>query len=615
MATYPKIDRAKQWLDTSNLKQTNMPLWQVISALIDAVRLNQVATQEVAAESGGGGSSAGITELTTDVVAVGPGIAAATIQPDAVTTAKILDANVTYPKIQDTVLGDILLGRSATPGTVEEIELGADLEIVDTTLQIIPGGGGSGGGIAHDFLSATHPDTVPDSPVIGDLVRAVEGPGVTGEYYGFILNAPVVEDIQGFRMGYVGPPEAFIGNFFGYYPPAFDFVPVTPPDTLLAFEYTDFFIQSLLVEDIEGFRTGYAKTFDYLVGNNFGYYAPAFAFVVPPSPANPDAGALWERLPVGAEGDVLTVVDGVPEWTPLPVSQIPIVCPWETIPFDSANFTASGGVGPTWTVDAADVERMEYQVFSTPGDANNSVRIAVYLRNTTVGGTAPDQLHIQLPFNVIGEFAQIIGLQENSVAQYDCFVSYSGTTSILNIQKIPFGGSGPVFDTTADETFLSFEISARTDLEGCFVETAAVGGVPYVLPVETGTWTPAIGGSGGQSGQTYLMRNGYYWKLDKFVWVSGLVILSAKGTITGAVEIQGLPFSAQNVTNYRTSAAVNWANLNLPVNVVQGFMLPATSVLGLFYADGAGVTTVQQFIDADLLDTSVFGFGFGYLTD
>lgn len=467
MATYPKIDRAKQWLDTSNLKQTNMPLWQVISALIDAVRLNQVATQEVAEEASGGGSSAGITELTTDVVAVGPGIAVATIQPnavttgkiidDAVTTDKILDANVTYPKIQDTVLGDILLGRSATPGTVEEIELGADLEIVGTTLQIIPGGGGSGGGIAHDFLSATHPDTVPDSPVIGDLVRAVEGPGVTGDYYGFILNAPVVEDIQGFRMGYVGPPEAFIGNFFGYYPPPLDFVAVTPPDTLLAFEYTDFFIQSLLVEDIEGFRTGYAKTFDYLVGNNFGYYAPAFAFVVPPSPANPDEGALWERLPVGAEDEVLTIVDGLPEWAPLPVTTLPDQS-WQDIPFDAADFTASGGVGPTWTVASGDVERWQKQYSYNELGIPVAVRYALYVRATTVGGTAPDQLQIAIPDIIIGRFDIFASLQENVVAQFDTYVGYDDGVSTTSLMLNKVGGA--VFDTTAGETYLSFEISA-----------------------------------------------------------------------------------------------------------------------------------------------------------
>ncbi len=46
-----------------------------------------------------GGS--GITSLTGDVTATGPGAAAATIAANAVTTAKILDANVTTAKIAD----------------------------------------------------------------------------------------------------------------------------------------------------------------------------------------------------------------------------------------------------------------------------------------------------------------------------------------------------------------------------------------------------------------------------------------------------------------------------------------------------------------------------------
>lgn len=44
-------------------------------------------------------TSTGITSLTTDVVATGPGAAVATIQPNAITTAKIADVNVTLAKL------------------------------------------------------------------------------------------------------------------------------------------------------------------------------------------------------------------------------------------------------------------------------------------------------------------------------------------------------------------------------------------------------------------------------------------------------------------------------------------------------------------------------------
>ena len=60
--------------------------------------------------------------LTGDVTGTGTGTFAATIANDAVVTAKILNKNVTYAKIQDVSATDRLLGRSSSgAGVVEEI--------------------------------------------------------------------------------------------------------------------------------------------------------------------------------------------------------------------------------------------------------------------------------------------------------------------------------------------------------------------------------------------------------------------------------------------------------------------------------------------------------------
>lgn len=75
--------------------------------------------------SGGGGASGGITELTGDVTA-GPGSDSqvATIAALAVTTGKIADDAVTYPKIQNVSSTDRLLGRvTAAAGNIEEIPI------------------------------------------------------------------------------------------------------------------------------------------------------------------------------------------------------------------------------------------------------------------------------------------------------------------------------------------------------------------------------------------------------------------------------------------------------------------------------------------------------------
>lgn len=75
-------------------------------------------------------AAAGINQLTGDVTAgPGSGSQAATIANDAVTTAKILDDNVTYAKIQNVSATDRLLGRdTAAAGNIEEISVSSGLE-------------------------------------------------------------------------------------------------------------------------------------------------------------------------------------------------------------------------------------------------------------------------------------------------------------------------------------------------------------------------------------------------------------------------------------------------------------------------------------------------------
>jgi hypothetical protein len=83
--------------------------------------------------------------LTGDVTGTGTGSFAATIAAGAIITSKILDANVTYAKIQDMSAASRLLGRGSAGGAgdVEEIILGSGLSMSANTLSASGGGGGS----------------------------------------------------------------------------------------------------------------------------------------------------------------------------------------------------------------------------------------------------------------------------------------------------------------------------------------------------------------------------------------------------------------------------------------------------------------------------------------
>lgn len=461
MAEFPKVDRLKSQLITSGLQGKDPALFQIINTLIDFVRQGQIVTTEIVAASGG--SALAIDALNTDVVATGPGNVVATIQPDAITTTKILNSSVTYPKIQNTVLPDILIGRGMPAGVVQEIGLGANLQIVGNTLQVTTSGGGSGGGLSHNFLSATHPDTVAASPIFGDLVYAGTGTTFVGTYVNAVILNPVSENLAlgiygalylGFdNSGLIAPTSGAISIRSG------SLISSVLPQTWLTWDIIDAIILNPVVDanstGIWGYLNGLTPgQFPSGPGVNGAITTIPFTIIPAPSPTPTYSSGLWRRKAIGADAQVLTVVSGIPEWATLPV----VYYPWQTITFVAGDFTATGGVGPGWTVDAGDVVRWQYQQFPSAAGTYN-VRIALYLKTTTVAGTAPTRLEITLPFSILGEYAQFISMRENSVSVTNVAVFYRDSLAInkLFIEKVP---SSAVFDTTANETYLAFEISA-----------------------------------------------------------------------------------------------------------------------------------------------------------
>lgn len=128
---------------------------------------------------------------------------------------------------------------------------------------------------------------------------------------------------------------------------------------------------------------------------------------------------------------------------------------------------------------------------------------------------------------------------------------------------------------------------------------------------EEGSWTPVIGGSGGTSGQSYSARSGRYIKIGRLVIVAARILLSTKGTITGNVQIQGLPFTATNTSGgvavggllvqYFGAMNTNWVSLtaevsdNSTVATVYGTATAGATVANLTTSDIANATDLRLF--------------------
>jgi hypothetical protein len=109
--------------------------------------------------------------------------------------------------------------------------------------------------------------------------------------------------------------------------------------------------------------------------------------------------------------------------------------------------------------------------------------------------------------------------------------------------------------------------------QGIDFSASAGGGATSSLldDYEEGTWTPAIFGNGGQSGQAYSVQSGTYTKIGREVTVRFFVTLSTEGTFSGAyLLLGGLPFTIAATPGtvmggslYFVDMATNYISVNL----------------------------------------------------
>jgi hypothetical protein len=72
----------------------------------------------------------------------------------------------------------------------------------------------------------------------------------------------------------------------------------------------------------------------------------------------------------------------------------------------------------------------------------------------------------------------------------------------------------------------------------------------YEDVVMTGLWTPVIGGSTSESGQTYSSQYGSYRVFGGMCFLRGYIQFSNAGTITGFLTLKGLPFPTANIPTF-----------------------------------------------------------------
>jgi hypothetical protein len=73
---------------------------------------------------------------------------------------------------------------------------------------------------------------------------------------------------------------------------------------------------------------------------------------------------------------------------------------------------------------------------------------------------------------------------------------------------------------------------------------------------EEGSWTPTVGGDGGDPTTTYNAQSGRYVKIGKLVYVWCRITVNTISGGSGSAVIRGLPFTSENVDAQRGNSAV-----------------------------------------------------------
>ena len=128
---------------------------------------------------------------------------------------------------------------------------------------------------------------------------------------------------------------------------------------------------------------------------------------------------------------------------------------------------------------------------------------------------------------------------------------------------------------------------------------------------EEGTWTPVIGGDGGQSGQSYASQLGSYTKKGREVTINFFATLTAKGTITGTVQIHGLPFGSES-TYYAPGACSFWNNMGASFVHVGIYLAPGASSAYLTGITAAAAACIANRTTSDITDNTGLMGSFTY---
>jgi hypothetical protein len=252
--------------------------------------------------------------------------------------------------------------------------------------------------------------------------------------------------------------------------------------------------------------------------------------------------------------------------TPLAGTEVlPIVQSGATVKVAVSDLTAGRAIAATSLTTAA-------------VQASNSGGLA--LKNSggttqmTLGGGGGDNITLSVATNITPANAAVAisptGTGTVAISPAGALTVNPTTASTIN--NVSIGATTALTGRFTDVTLTTGNLVVASGQGIDFSATSHPAGMTSELlaDYEEGTWTPAVEFGGASVGVTYTSRQGTYTKIGRAVTIQCQVVLSSKGSSTGAMSVSGLPFTPQA----NTTAVTAWIDTSAATIVA-----PVTSLI------------------------------------
>lgn len=285
----------------------------------------------------------------------------------------------------------------------------------------------------------------------------------------------------------------------------------------------------------------------------------------------------------------------------------------------------AGATAPSWQPSPTSVLSAQGDLLYASG-ANTLARLAKntsatrYLANTGTSNN-PAWAQINLTNGVTGTLPVARGGTNASTASITSFnnitgYSASGATGTTTTNLV-FSTSPSITTPTlvGDATLSTGNLVIGTSGKGIdFSITSHPAGMTSELlaDYEEGTWTMGIAFGGGTTAITYTVNTGRYIKIGKSVTVTGLLLLSNKGSSTGSATLTGLPYTVGAGNPSSSAAAIRLGNITF-VGQYHGVGGLGTTVVDLGADTELGVAS--SLTDTNFANNSLVQLSYTYFVD